>query len=220
MADAVGKVDEPEARPGAMTERDTEIEFDFFEEPATREATRPDRLPRRARGPRRPPSPPSGLTPLLRLVGLISFAILVVVLLVFWVSSCRGEAKRDRYQGYMGDVQQVADRSERIGSQLATTMTRPRPSRSSPHSIRIREHVATPARVGDDRKSGRQVEERAIPTARIRRSSPAPSHITRLPGGSANVALLGYWRLGRAGGPPGRARARLRVTTPATQRDA
>ena len=108
-----------------MTERDTEIEFDFFEEPATREAARPERPARRVRGPRRPQGPPSGLTPLLRLVGLISFAILVVVLLVFWISSCRGEATRDRYQGYMQDVQQIADRSERIGSQLSTTMTRP-----------------------------------------------------------------------------------------------
>jgi hypothetical protein len=108
-----------------MTERDTEIEFDFFEEPATREAARPEREQRRVRGPRRPPGPPSGLTPLLRLVGLISFAILVVVLLVFWISSCRGEAKQDRYQGYMQDVQEVADRSERIGNQLATALTRP-----------------------------------------------------------------------------------------------
>ena len=107
-----------------MTERDTEIEFDFFEEPATREAVRTERPPRRSRGPRRPQGPPSGLTPLLRLVGLISFAILIVVLLVFWASSCRGEAKRDRYQGYMQDVQGVADRSERIGSQLSTTLTR------------------------------------------------------------------------------------------------
>jgi hypothetical protein len=109
-----------------MSERETtEIEFDFFEEPATREAARPDRAPRRGRGPRRPPGPPSGLTPLLRLVGLISLAILVVVLLVFWISSCRGEAKRDRYQSYMSDVEQVAQQSERIGNQLTTTLTRP-----------------------------------------------------------------------------------------------
>jgi hypothetical protein len=107
-----------------MTERDTEIEFDFFEEPATREAERPERTPR-SRRPRRPPGPPSGLTPLLRLVGLISFAILVIVLLVFWVSSCRGEAKRDRYQSYMQDVQGVAEQSEQIGARLSTTLTRP-----------------------------------------------------------------------------------------------
>jgi hypothetical protein len=108
-----------------MTERDTEIEFDFFEEPATREAARPDTGARRIRPPRRPAGPPSGLTPLLRLVGLISFAILVVLLLVLWVSSCRGEAKQDRYQAYMADVQEIAQQSERVGAQLTTTLTRP-----------------------------------------------------------------------------------------------
>src|SRR5215210_475699 len=111
---------------GAMTERDSsEIEFDFFEEPATTEAARP---PRRMRGPRRtrrPPGPPSGLTPLLRLVGLISFAILVVVLLVFWISSCRGEAKKDTYRNYMQDVTRLADQSERIGTRLNSNLVRP-----------------------------------------------------------------------------------------------
>jgi hypothetical protein len=109
-----------------MSERETsEIEFDFFEEPATTEAARPDREPRRPRRGRRPPGPPSGLTPLLRLVGLISFAILVVVLLVFWISSCRGEAKRDTYADYMGEVDRIANQSERIGAQLNTALTRP-----------------------------------------------------------------------------------------------
>jgi hypothetical protein len=109
-----------------MSERDsTEIEFDFFEEPTTTEAARPERRPRRSRGPRRPPGPPSGLTPLLRLVGLISFAILIIVLLVFWVSSCRGEAKKDTYRSYMQDVDRIANQSERIGASLNTTLIRP-----------------------------------------------------------------------------------------------
>jgi hypothetical protein len=109
-----------------MSERDsTEIEFDFFEEPATTEGARPEREPRRPRRSRRPPGPPSGLTPLLRLVGLISLAILVVVLLVFWVSSCRGEAKKDTYANYMGDVERVANESEQIGTQLNSALTRP-----------------------------------------------------------------------------------------------
>jgi hypothetical protein len=105
-----------------MSERDTsEIEFDFFEEPATTEAASPEREPRRAR---RPPSgPPSGLTPLLRLIGLISLAILVVTLLVFWVSSCRGEAKQDTYRNYMADVDRIANQSERIGANLNTALT-------------------------------------------------------------------------------------------------
>ena len=109
-----------------MSERETsEIEFDFFEEPATTEAPRPDREPRGPRRPRRPSGPPSGLTPLLRLVGLISFAILVVVLLVFWISSCRGEAKRDTYSNYMTDVEQIANQSERIGAQLNAALVQP-----------------------------------------------------------------------------------------------
>jgi hypothetical protein len=109
-----------------MSERETtEIEFDFFDEPATTEAARPERATRRPRRGRRPPGPPSGLTPLLRLVGLISFAILVVVLLVFWISSCRGEAKRDTYADYMGEVEQIANQSERIGARLNTSLTRP-----------------------------------------------------------------------------------------------
>jgi hypothetical protein len=109
-----------------MSERETsEIEFDFFEEPATTEAARPDREPRGPRRSRRPPGPPSGLTPLLRLVGLISFAILVVVLLVFWISSCRGEAKRDTYSNYMDEVESIANQSERIGARLQNELVRP-----------------------------------------------------------------------------------------------
>ena len=56
---------------------------------------------RRPAGPRRrapPIRPPQGFTPLLRLVGLIAFAILIVVLLVFWVQSCQGDAKKNAYQ--------------------------------------------------------------------------------------------------------------------------
>jgi virulence-associated protein VagC len=106
-----------------MSERDTDIEFDFFEdEPATTEAqsTRPSR-----RGPRPPIRPPAGVTPLLRLVGLIAFAILVVVLLVFAVQSCRGSQKRDTYENYMDDVGEVARQSDQIGRQLNNVMTDP-----------------------------------------------------------------------------------------------
>jgi virulence-associated protein VagC len=106
-----------------MSERDTDIEFDFFEdEPATTEAqsTRPAR-----RGGRPPIRPPAGVTPLLRLVGLIAFAILVVVLLVFAVQSCRGSQKRDTYEDYMGEVGEVARQSQQIGTQLNNLLTDP-----------------------------------------------------------------------------------------------
>jgi virulence-associated protein VagC len=106
-----------------MSERDTDIEFDFFEdEPATTEAqsTRPAR-----RGPRPPIRPPAGVTPLLRLIGLIAFAILVVVLLVFAVQSCRGSQKRDTYEDYTGEVDEVARQSQQIGAQLNNLLTDP-----------------------------------------------------------------------------------------------
>jgi hypothetical protein len=55
-----------------MSEHDTDIDFDFFEdEPPTQEASRTERVVPR-RGPQRPPRGPTNLTPLLRLIGLIA----------------------------------------------------------------------------------------------------------------------------------------------------
>ena len=106
-----------------MSERDSDIEFDFFEdEPATTEAqsTRQSR-----RGTRPPIRPPAGVTPLLRLIGLVAFAILVVVLLVFAVQSCRGSQKRDTYENYTEDVGEVAAQSQQIGRRLNNLLTDP-----------------------------------------------------------------------------------------------
>jgi CARDB len=110
-----------------MTERDTDIDFDFFEEePPTQESSRTDRIMRRSgggpRGPQRPPSAPTNLTPLLRLVGLIAFAILIIVLLVFWVQSCREAGKTKTYKSYMTKVSEVAAASQQIGRQLSTVL--------------------------------------------------------------------------------------------------
>jgi hypothetical protein len=104
-----------------MTEHDTDIDFDFFEdEPPTQESSRTERLiPRRGpRGPQRPPRGPTNLTPLLRLVGLVAFAILVVVLLVFWIQSCQESSKEKTYKDYMSKVSEVAGSSQQIGKQL------------------------------------------------------------------------------------------------------
>jgi hypothetical protein len=102
-----------------MSERD-DIEFDFFEEPDTREA--PEERPRR--GPRPPVRPPTGLTPLLRLIGLISFAILIVLLLVLWVNGCREDKRKNAYRHYVEKVQGYSQQSQRLGrsfNQLLTT---------------------------------------------------------------------------------------------------
>jgi hypothetical protein len=103
-----------------LTERDTDIEFDFFDEPETEEGTERVRAPRRQqpRGPRRPVRPPSGFIPMLRLAGLIAFVILAVVLLVVLAKGCASDSKHARYDSYIGDTQKVAASSTAIGKQL------------------------------------------------------------------------------------------------------
>ena len=108
-----------------MTENDTDIDFDFFEdEPPTQETSRTERLiPRRGpRGPQQPPRATTNLTPLLRLVGLIAFAILIVVLLVLWVQSCQATSKDKAYKNYMSKVSDVAGSSQQIGKQLSQVL--------------------------------------------------------------------------------------------------
>ena len=113
-----------------MTERESDFEFDFFEEPATQEASGRDRTLRRPlrgqRGPRTPRGPirpRAGLTPLLRLLGLIAFAILIVVLLLLWAQSCQEEKKRDSYGDYMTAMSGLASDSERVGRELSDVLT-------------------------------------------------------------------------------------------------
>jgi hypothetical protein len=107
-----------------MTERDTDIEFDFFEEPETREAARPDRPPMRG-GPRPPLRTPQGVTPLLRLVGLIAFAIVIVLLLVYAIEGCQSSSKHAKYEHYMNKVSQIGSNSHSIGVRLVTLLGQP-----------------------------------------------------------------------------------------------
>jgi hypothetical protein len=110
-----------------MTERDDDLDFEFFEdEPATQEAvSAPPRIIRRVPRPPTPPRPPAGITPLLRLVGLIAVAILIIVLLVFWVQSCRGSSKRSSFESYMTKVSDQASSSSTIGSDLSKLLAQP-----------------------------------------------------------------------------------------------
>ena len=117
-----------------MSSRDTDFEFDFFEEPETQEVSgRSDRTLRRPLGrggrgprpPRGPVRPRTGFTPLLRLLGLIAFAILIVVLLLLWAQSCQEDKKRDAYSNYVQDISSIGRDSERVGRELSDTLTTP-----------------------------------------------------------------------------------------------
>src|SRR5438128_1922778 len=118
-----------------MTERDSDIEFDFFDEPETQETTQRRRAPRDGGGPRRPGGPrgpgrrpvrpPAEATRLLRLAGLVAFAIFLVVVLVLVVKSCRSSNKNSEYASYMRGVQTIAAGSAGVGRQLNDVLTTP-----------------------------------------------------------------------------------------------
>ena len=103
----------------------TDIEFDFFDDSPTVEAPGRDRSTPR-RGPRLPTRPPSGAQPsLFRLGILIAGAILLAVVLVIWVQSCREGQKKAEYRSYMDAVRERATESETVGKQLNKFITTP-----------------------------------------------------------------------------------------------
>jgi len=118
-----------------MSERDDDIiEFDFFDEPETEQQTqrrpalrpRPGGRPPRGGGPRRPQlRGPQGFTPLLRLILLVALAIFVVVMLVFWIQSCRSDSRTSAYRDYMGEMTVVANGSAAIARDLNEQLTTP-----------------------------------------------------------------------------------------------
>jgi hypothetical protein len=102
----------------------TDIEFDFFDDSPTAEASERERTPRR--GPRMPTRPPTGSQPsLFRLGILIAGAILLAVVLVIWVNSCRAGQKKGEYRDYMEAVAGRASESEQVGKQLNQLITTP-----------------------------------------------------------------------------------------------
>jgi hypothetical protein len=113
------------------TQDDDILDFDFFDESATREdgPTREgrggERRTSRGGGPRRPPLRATGLTPLLRLVGLIAFAILIIVLLVVWAQGCASDHQRGAYKDYMSQIRSIGADSAQLGNRLAELLTTP-----------------------------------------------------------------------------------------------
>jgi outer membrane murein-binding lipoprotein Lpp len=112
-----------------MSEREADIDFDFFDEPETEEAAERPRLPRRptnggSRG--GPPTrlrTPSGFVPMVRLAGLIAFLILAVIILVFVLRGCASSSKHATYSSYMNKVRTIATNSTQIGRRLNTALT-------------------------------------------------------------------------------------------------
>jgi hypothetical protein len=109
-----------------MSERDTDIEFDFFDEPETEEATERARPPRRPPGggppPRQRMRTPQGFIPMLRLAGLIAFLILAVIVVVFLLKGCASSSKHARYSNYMDKMTTIGNDSTQLGKQLNSAL--------------------------------------------------------------------------------------------------
>jgi hypothetical protein len=107
------------------TEPQGDIEFDFFDESPTEEASSTKDGPRRRRRlPTRPPAPPGGPR-LYRLGILIAGAIVLAVILILVVNSCRSNQKQSEYEGYIDDVNGVVSDSAQLGKSLNTQLTTP-----------------------------------------------------------------------------------------------
>jgi hypothetical protein len=110
---------------------DDHIEFDFFDEPETKEASTRRRLPGRpgggkGDGPKKPPRPPAtGVVPLVRLAGLVAIAIVLVVVLVSWIGACQGKSKQAEYSSYMDKVRAVAVNDRRLGIEFSNKLISP-----------------------------------------------------------------------------------------------
>lgn len=107
------------------TDPQTDIEFDFFDESPTAETPPREGAPprRRRRLPTRPPTP--GGPGLYRLGILIAGAIVLAVILILAVNSCRANQKQAEYKDYMSEVTDVATESEALGKQLNTRLATP-----------------------------------------------------------------------------------------------
>jgi hypothetical protein len=108
------------------TETQSDIEFDFFDEsPTVEQSEREEGGPRkRRRLPTRPPTPPGG-PQLYRLGVLIAGAIVLAVILILVVNSCRENRKVSAYEDYVESVSTIAAQSEDLGKQLNTQLTTP-----------------------------------------------------------------------------------------------
>jgi len=109
--------------------RDDDLEFDFFDEPATRESQAPPprtRLPRRGgrgTGLRRPTGPSRGLTPIVRLLVVIGVLVALFVVFGLLIQSCASTSKHDSYANYMDDVAKIARGSQEDGAAVANALT-------------------------------------------------------------------------------------------------
>ena len=158
----------------SMSEHDSDIEFDFFDEPETGESAAPDRTcPSHSvlrAGRRSGPPERRGIPPTARLAGLIAFGILIVVLLVLWVQSCSSTSKKSSYEHYLDKVAPLALDSNRAGEHAGN---RDRDAGDQGRRAREQDGPARAAAAG--RRRGRDEDQAAVASSSRRTGTSSPA---------------------------------------------
>ncbi|MFQ5425714.1 MAG: hypothetical protein ACE5EV_01380 [Gaiellales bacterium] len=112
------------------TDGDGDVEFEFFDDPPTREATSteltelstgsatpPPEGPRRTVRVRRPP----GGSPGIRIALIVGAVVLLVIIIVLAIGACGG-GKESEFSEYLGNVDEVAAASQAIGKETTDAL--------------------------------------------------------------------------------------------------
>jgi len=114
-----------------MDQRDDDIHFDFFDEPAAAETPEGPR----ARLPQRAGRPPGGggggehaiparpFAPLVRLLLLVFFVIFLVLVFSLLIQSCAGQSRHSAYASYIDKVTAIARQSTDNGKETENALT-------------------------------------------------------------------------------------------------
>jgi len=114
-----------------MDQRDDDIHFDFFDEPAKAEVPESPRarLPQRAGraagggGGGAPATPARPFAPLVRLLLLVFFVIFLVLVFALLIQSCAGQSRHSAYASYMDKVTAIAHQSTENGKATENALT-------------------------------------------------------------------------------------------------
>jgi len=107
-----------------MDPPDDDIQFDFFDEPATAETSGRVRVPRATRKPGEPSTTPHQIKPLGRLLALVLCLIFLLLVFALLISSCASD-KKGSYSSYMGKVATIASQSSTDGANTVKALTTP-----------------------------------------------------------------------------------------------
>jgi len=107
-----------------MDPPDDDIQFDFFDEPATAETPGRVRVPRVTRKSGEPSTTPPQIKPLGRLLALVLCLIFLLLVFALLISSCASN-KKGSYSSYMDKVATIASQSSTDGANTVKALTTP-----------------------------------------------------------------------------------------------